>query len=272
MNKHLTSPNNPTIKQAVQLKHKARERKSQGFFIAEGLREVRLALDNGFEATRLFYAPDITPVSTVEEVRKNATISPKEIITVSETVFDKIAYRSSVPNVVAIFKSPSVSNRLSDAGLTDSGKQPLILILEGIEKPGNLGAILRTADAAGIDALFVCEPNFDLFNPNAIRASLGAIFTVPIFEMPSTDAVMFLKNNNISIYATYLEAAQPLYECDLKQAAALVLGAEATGITPYWIEQADERIIIPMVGQVDSMNVSTSAAVVMFEAVRQRRG
>ena len=270
MQKHLTSPNNLTIKQAVQLKHKARERKAQGLFIAEGLREVRLALENGFEPTHLFYAPDITPISTIEQVCKNAAVLPKETITVSEAVFDKIAYRSSVPNVVAVFKSQVVGCRLQVASLAEPEKKPLILILEGIEKPGNLGAILRTADAAGIDALFVCEPDFDLFNPNAIRASLGAIFTVPIFEMASADAVAFLKKNNIPIYATYLEAAKPLYECDLKKAAALVLGAEATGITLFWVEQADERIIIPMAGQVDSMNVSASAAVVMFEAVRQR--
>ena len=268
MSKHLTSLNNPIIKQAVQLKHKARERKARGLFIAEGLREVRLAINNGFEAAYLFYDPDQTNQTSLKEVLSNAPIPPAETITVSENVMNKIAYRSSVPNVVGIFKN----KKISAEGLAISNEEPLILVLEGIEKPGNLGAILRTADAAGVDAVLVCEPDFDLFNPNAIRASLGAIFTQPIFEMSSQAAVTYLQEHRIPIYATYLEAARPLYECDLKKAAALVLGAEASGITDFWVEQADNRIIIPMTGQVDSMNVSASAAIVLFEAVRQRRG
>ena len=268
MYKHLTSPNNPIIKQAVQLKHKTRERKSQGLFIAEGLREIRLALLNGFEATRLFYDPEQTAHATFSSILENAVVAPKEIITVSEKVLEKIAYRSSVPNVVGIFKNKSVGS--SGQFAVGSESQPLVLVLEGIEKPGNFGAILRTADAAGVDAIIVCEPGFDLFNPNAIRASLGAIFTLPIYDMSSKDAVALLNRQNIPIYATYLEAAHSLYDCDLRKSIAIVLGAEASGISPFWIANADERIIIPMQGQVDSMNVSASAAIVLFEAVRQR--
>lgn len=267
MYKHLSSPNNPIIKQAVLLKHKARERKNQQRFIAEGLREVQLALVNGYEADTLFFNPDQTPESTVLGLIQKADHAPASIITVSEAVLDKIAYRSGVPNVVAVFKHKTQA----PAQQIDFGKpNPLILILEGIEKPGNLGAILRTADAAGIDALFVCEPNFDLYNPNAIRASLGAIFTLPIFEWSSQKTITYLQQANIPVYATYLEAAIPLYECDLKSAAALLLGAEAKGISPLWIQEADQRIIIPMHGQVDSMNVSAAAAIALFEAVRQR--
>ncbi len=266
MHKHLTSPNNPLIKQAIQLKNKARERKKQGLFIAEGLREVRLALLNGFEATCFFYDPAQTSKDILSNVLENAVISPKEIITINEKVLEKIAYRSSVPNVVGIFKNKPVGEERLAVG----SRQPLILVLEGIEKPGNLGAILRTADAAGVNVVIACEPQFDLFNPNAIRASLGAIFTLPIYEMSSEEAAAFLKKQNIPIYSTYLEAAKPLYECNLKKAVAIVLGAEATGITPFWVEQADERVVIPMSGQVDSMNVSASAAIVLFEAVRQR--
>ena len=269
MPKHLTSPNNPLIKQAVLLKNKARERKEKGMFIAEGLREVKLALLNGFKASHLFYDPAQTPQETIDHVLENAPISPTEMITVSEQVLEKIAYRSNVPNVVGIFKNKALS-QAPDSSLVDHHAS-LILVLEGIEKPGNLGAILRTADAAGVDAVFVCEPDFDLYNPNAIRASLGAIFTLPIYEMPSEETAAFLKKHQIPIYATYLEAAKPLYSINLKKAAALVLGAEACGITPFWVEQADDRIIIPMSGQVDSMNVSASAAIVLFEAVRQRR-
>lgn len=269
MPKHLTSPNNPLIKQAIQLKNKARERKEQGLFIAEGLREIRLALLNGFEATHLFYDPTQTVQSTIDHTLKGAVIPPKEIITVDQSVFDKIAYRTGVPNIVGIFKNKSQNDVLPLA--FENNQQPFILVLEGIEKPGNLGAILRTADAAGVDAVFICEPDFDLYNPNAIRASLGAIFTLSIFDISSKTAVTFLKKQGVTIYATYLEAAKPIYQCDFTTPCALVLGAEASGISKFWVEQADQTIIIPMSGQVDSMNVSASAAIAMFEVVRQRR-
>lgn len=269
MPKHLTSSGNPLIKQAIQLKNKARERKTQGLFLAEGLREIRLALLNGFEATHLFYDPAQTIQETVDQILRNAVVRPNEIITVDQSVFEKIAYRASVPNVVGIFKNKTREGALS---LTfEKSQPPLILVLEGIEKPGNLGAILRTADAAGVDAVFVCEPDFDLFNPNAIRASLGAIFTLDIFDISSDTVVSFLKKQGVTIYATYLEAAKPIYQCDFTSPSALVLGAEASGISKFWVEQANQKIIIPMAGQVDSMNVSASAAIVLFEAVRQRR-
>jgi len=266
MDKHISSINNPLIKQAVVLKNKSRERKSQQLFLAEGLREIRLAMCNGFEATQLFYCPDVTPATELNKLAASATTPPNDIITVSQAVFDKIAYRTSVPNVVGIFKNKDLP---APSPQTDN-PNPLYLVLEGIEKPGNLGAILRTVDAAGVDGVFVCEPDFDLYNPNAIRASLGAIFSVPVHEMTSTEAAALLKSQKTAIYATWLEAAKPLYECDLTGPVALVLGAEATGITPFWVTQADERIIIPMSGQVDSLNVSTSTAIVLFEAVRQR--
>ncbi|HFA50589.1 MAG TPA: RNA methyltransferase [Bacteroidetes bacterium] len=284
MHKQITSLQNPLVKQAVQIKNKARERKARQLFLAEGLREVGLALQNGFAASCLFYDPSLTGGSIIQSLVKKAERKPESIIAVSTAVMGKIAYRSSVTNVVGLFKNPiSVRSPQSTVHSPQSavwseaeipnllrGGNPLYLVLEGIEKPGNLGAILRTADAAGADGIFLCEPKFDLYNPNAIRASLGAIFTLPIFEMPSEEAAAFFKNNNIPVYATWLEAAKPLYECDLKGAAALVLGAEATGISPFWLGQADQRIIIPMSGQVDSLNVSTSAAIVLFEAVRQR--
>jgi TrmH family RNA methyltransferase len=172
--------------------------------------------------------------------------------------------------VVAVLKMKN--HGFADLRLSEN---PLLLIMESVEKPGNLGAMLRTADAAGVDAVLVCDPHTDIFNPNAIRASLGAIFTVPVVACSSEEAVAFLRftplgSKKIKIMATWLEAARSLYDVDLRQPLAFVLGAEATGITPFWVEQADERIIIPMSGQVDSLNVSASAAVVLFEAVRQR--
>lgn len=266
MTKHISSLQNPLVKSIGSLLTKSRERRNQGLFIAEGLREVGLALVNGYEATHLLYEPEKTAESTVVELIAKAKTAPAEVLTVSPDVLKKISYRSTVTNVVAVFKAPSPTNQT----IKQSNNPPLVLILEGVQKPGNFGAILRTADAAGVDAVLLCEPEFDQFNPNAIRASLGAIFTLPIFIFPSEKAVEWLRERNIKIFATWLEAAKPLYDCDLTGPTALVLGAEATGITPYWVEQADERVIIPMSGQVDSLNVSNSAAIVLFEAVRQR--
>ncbi len=265
MLKQLTSPQNPLIKNIAVLGAKARDRREQGLFVAEGLREVELALRSGFEAEVVLFEEAVTPFSIVEKLLKNAVSQPTELIATNTQVFEKIAYRTGVPNVVAVFKMKTTS--LADLSLSDN---PLLLIMESVEKPGNLGAMLRTADAAGVDAVLVCDPHTDIFNPNAIRASLGAIFTVPVVALPSEEAAAFLRSNNIKIMATWLEAASSLYATDLRQPLAFVLGAEATGISKFWVEQADERIIIPMSGQVDSLNVSASAAIVLFEAVRQR--
>ena len=265
MPKQITSPQNPLIKNIAVLGAKARERKEQGMFVAEGLREVGLALCSGFEAEVLLFEDAVTPLAIIENLLKNASRQPAELIATNAQVFEKIAYRTGVPNVVAVFRMKNTT--LDDLRLSEN---PLLLIMESVEKPGNLGAMLRTADAAGVDAVLVCDPHTDLFNPNAIRASLGAIFTVPVVALSSEEAVVFLHNNSIKIMATWLEAATSLYTTDLRQPLAFVLGAEATGISSYWVEQADERIAIPMAGQVDSLNVSASAAIVLFEAVRQR--
>ena len=273
MRKHLSSPQNPLVKNIGSLLTKSRQRRKQNLFVAEGLREVGLALVNGFEATHLLFEPEKTPEDVVEKILAKAKTPPAEVLTVSPDVFKKIAYRDTVTNVVAIFKTPPSNSQTLNFSISQTLKfssTPLLLILEGMQKPGNFGAMLRTADAAGVDAVVLCEPDFDLFNPNAIRASLGAIFTLPILVQSSEKAVAWLRERRVKIFATWLEAAKPLYECDLSGPTALVLGAEATGITPFWVEQADERIIIPMTGQVDSLNVSNSAAIVMYEAVRQR--
>ena len=263
--KLITSPQNPLVKQVAALGAKARDRREQGLFVAEGLREVGLALKSGYEAMALFFEEAATPVPEIEALVAGALNPVVEVIAVSGPVFEKIADRTGVPNVVALLRLPSIT--LADLQLPTC---PLLLVVESVEKPGNLGAMLRTADAAGAHAVLVCDPHTDVFNPNAIRASLGAIFTVPVVALPSEEAVAFLRSRQIKVMATWLEAAKPLYEADLRQPLALVLGTEATGISPYWVEHADERLIIPMHGQVDSLNVAASAAIVLFEAVRQR--
>jgi TrmH family RNA methyltransferase len=148
---------------------------------------------------------------------------------------------------------------------------PLVVVLEGVEKPGNLGAILRTAEAAGVDAVIVCDPLTDLYNPNLIRASIGGVFSVPTAVCPSEECIAFLKSNGIKILTAQLQDSYEYYDYDMMQATALVMGTESTGLTQQWREAADAHIRIPMLGRLDSLNVSVSAAILMYEAVRQRK-
>ena len=221
MTKVITSVQNPLIKNILALTAKARERREQGLFVAEGLRETAMALAAGFEAEALLYDPAHTSAQDLSSLPES---DPTVWIETNGAVFEKIAYRSGVANVVALLRSKHIALD----GILLPG-HPLVLVLESVEKPGNLGAILRTADAAGVDAVVLCDPLADQYNPNAIRASLGTVFTVPVVAADST-----------------------------------------TTLARFWVEAADERIIIPMKGRVDSLNVSASTAVLLFEARRQR--
>lgn len=266
MARQITSTQNPYIKNVALLVHKARERRPRGLFVAEGFREVELALRNGFRAEALFFDEGLTDESRIEELAALAGEPRPELIRVNKAVFEKIAYRTSVANVVGLFQLRE--RTFNDIRLTHA---PLLLVVEHVEKPGNLGAMLRTADAAGVHGVIVCDPRTDIFNPNTIRASLGAVFSVPVVATDNETTLQWLRQNHIRVIATSLEASRPLYDCDLTKPTALVLGAESEGISEFWQQHADERVIIPMSGQVDSLNVSASAAVVLFEAVRQRR-
>jgi TrmH family RNA methyltransferase len=266
MSKIITSLQNPLIKNIALLSEKARERRQQGLFVAEGLIELRMALQSGLHAEYLLFDPQTTEVEDIKKLLEVAQNPPKEVIEVNRAVMEKIAYRANVPNAVGVFLQPE--KKLEDQPLPEA---PLILILETVEKPGNLGAILRTADAAGVDAVILCDPQTDWYNPNVIRASLGAVFTLPVFTVPAQEALVWLQKKGIQIFVTHLEASYPYTECNFKQSAAIVMGTEADGITDFWIQAADQRVIIPMYGQVDSMNVSVSTGILLFEAVRQRR-
>ncbi|MBX2929865.1 MAG: RNA methyltransferase [Saprospiraceae bacterium] len=263
MTKVIASVQNPLIKNIVVLREKARERRIQGLFVAEGLRETAMALRAGYRPEALLYDPAHTDEG---DVAAFGALAPDALVSVSSPVFEKIAYRAGAPNVVAVFHMRALP--LENIALSDA---PLILVLESVEKPGNLGAVLRTADAAGADAVILCDPLTDWYNPNVIRASLGAVFTVPVAAADSVAVVDWLRKNDLRILSTYLEAARSCYDTDLTRGLGLVMGAEATGISRFWIEAADEHIIIPMQGRVDSLNVSASAAVLLFEARRQRK-
>lgn len=263
MTKVITSLQNPLIKNIDALTQKARERRNQGLFVAEGLRETGLALRAGYRPEALLYDPTYTTEADLATL--GVDFSANIRMETSTAVFEKIAYRSGVPNVVAVLQSKSLG--LEQLVLPDS---PLILVLESVEKPGNIGAVLRSADAAGVDAVILCDPLADWYNPNVIRASLGAVFTVPVATAGAEATLAWLHTHRVRVVASYLEAAHPYYKEDFCRGVAIVMGSEAEGISPFWVNAADSRIIIPMCGHVDSMNVSASSAVLMFEARRQR--
>lgn len=256
----ITSTQNPKVKSLMALE-KPRERRRQQLFIIEGKKEIGMALKAGYTIGNLFYCVDIFPQNDLISLG----IEDKFLVPVTQEVFDKIAVRETTGGVIAVAQMKA--NRLDDLVLK---KNPLVLVLESVEKPGNLGAILRTADAAGADAVIVCDPQTDFYNPNVVRSSLGCVFTQPIASATSEETIDWLRKNHIRIYCTYLNASKPYHEMDYRGASAIVMGTESTGLSAIWVQQSDANIIIPMSGIIDSMNVSTAAAVVVFEACRQR--
>lgn len=266
----ITSTANAKVKHLVALSEKSSLRKSEGVFVLEGAREVERALGAGYEVVSLFVCPEILLEGSVGEGFSgrgySGTIGGRAVdFEVSRAVYEKIAYRGSTEGVVAVVREKKLT--LQDLKL---GTQPLIVVLESVEKPGNLGAVLRSADAVGIDALIVGDPRVDLYNPNVLRASTGAVFTVPTVCCSSQEAIDFLKAKGIAIYTAQLQDSFLYYNVDFRAASAIVFGTEATGLTDIWRKAATRHIRIPMNGIADSLNVSVSAAVLMYEALRQR--
>lgn len=250
---------NPRIKNLVLLETKSAERRRQGLFVAEGQREIMHCVEAGYEIATLYICPDLQQ-ETVPELKAGS------IVTVSRQVYEKIAYRGTTEGMIAEVRTKT--RTLEGLRLKEN---PLIVVLESVEKPGNLGAVLRSADAAGADAVVVCDPLTDLYNPNLIRSSIGAIFTVPCIACSSEECIAFLKSRGIQILTAQLQNSHLYYETDMKRPTAIVMGTESTGLTNQWREAADAHIRIPMLGRLDSLNVSVSAAILLFEAVRQRQ-
>lgn len=257
----ITSAQNPKIKMLLELQAKSKARKQSGLFVVEGVREIEHCVCCGYEIHTLFVCPEICGTSAVEELAQ----SP-QIIEVSQQIYDKLAYRGGTEGMIAEVRAKAHS--LEQLKLKEN---PVVMVLESVEKPGNLGAVLRSADAAGADAVIICDPLTDLYNPNLIRASIGAIFTVPVAACSSEEAIRFLKDRNFKILTAQLQDSHLYYDTDMTGPTAIVMGTESTGLSDLWRKAASAHIRIPMLGRLDSLNVSVSAAILLFEAIRQRQ-
>lgn len=247
------------------LQEKSKARRELGLFVVEGRRELEHCLASGFEADSLFICRDILSDSEFEDIIAMLRGENVKIFGLPTALYDKVAYRGGTEGIIAEIRT---KERTLDS--LKLGDNPLIAILESVEKPGNLGAVLRSADAAGADAVIICDPLTDLYNPNLIRASIGGIFSVQVVTASSQDTIRFLKERNIKIYTAQLQDSAWYYDTDMKNGTAIVMGTEATGLTDIWRKAADAHIKIPMLGRLDSLNVSVSASILLFEAVRQR--
>lgn len=298
----ISSAQNPKIKHLLSLQEKSRLRKEEGLFVVEGAREVARALDAGYQAETLFVCPEIfnagegqehaalaklideastfatdrtsgPPSASTGGLPSASTCRARDsdadllLIEVPAALYEKIALRGSSEGIMAEMRVRS--HRLEDLSLPENA---LIIVLESIEKPGNLGAILRSADGAGADALIVCDPLADVYNPNVLRSSLGALFSVPTAVCSSEEAIAFLQQHKVQILTAQLQDSKPYYDVDMTGPTALVIGSEADGLTDAWRIAADRHILIPMLGKMDSLNASVSAAILLYEARRQREG
>ncbi|WP_299099634.1 RNA methyltransferase [uncultured Winogradskyella sp.] len=262
MIKSITSAQNPLIKQLVLLKEKSRARKKTNQFLIEGKRELSLAIKGGYKVDTLLFFPDLFSESEAKAMSAYGI----EIIEISKDVFQKLAHRDTTEGVIALVNSKTQA--LEDLKLTS--KNPLILVAEAPEKPGNIGALLRTADAANVDAVIIANPKSDLYNPNIIRSSVGCVFTTEIAMASSEEAIAFLHKYNFNIFSAILQESESYHSQNYTLPTAIVVGTEATGLTQEWRKAAKQNISIPMQGVIDSMNVSVAAGILIFEAKRQR--
>ncbi len=264
----ITSLQNPKIKHLLTLQQKASLRKEEQLFVVEGLRELTHCIKSGYEIDSVFTISYDDYLINIQVPYLTLSPTMPAVYEVSGKVYEKIAYRGSTEGVIAIVKARQHTLTMLENNATTN---PVYVVLESVEKPGNLGAILRSADAAGIDGVIVCDPLTDLYNPNLIRSSIGAIFTVPVAVCSSEECIAFLKEHKIQILTAQLQDSNLYYEQDMTKGTAIVMGTESTGLTDTWRKAADAHIRIPMLGKLDSLNVSVSAAILMYEAVRQRR-
>lgn len=267
----ITSLQNPRIKQLVKLRDR-RARDQAGVFLVEGYREIRRALEKQIPLAELYYAPEWFLGENELALLEAAQQAGAKLFELTRDTFAKVAYRERPDGLLAV--APQWKRALSELerGASAGGAGPFYLVVEAIEKPGNLGTILRSADAAGCDAVIVCDPVTDLFNPNVVRASTGVLFSVPCVVASGAEVMAWLQTQRVRIVVT-TPAAEALYtDVSLTGPLAIVMGSEQYGLSDFWLQGADLAVRIPMAGQADSLNVAMAALITLFEAVRQRGG
>jgi RNA methyltransferase, TrmH family len=266
----ISSLQNPRVKQLVKLRDR-RPRDEAGVFLVEGYRQIRRALEKGVTLTELYVCPEWYPGEQGNEpaLIEEARTAGATVFQLTKDAFAKVAYRERPDGLLAV--APQWRRSLADLD-TLLKPEPFLLVVEAIEKPGNLGTILRSADAAGVDALIVCDPVTDLFNPNVVRASTGVLFSVPVIIAASEEVRSWLRERRIRAVATTPSATDLYTDTDLRGPLAIVMGSEQYGLSDFWLKEADARVLIPMAGQADSLNVAMATIITLFEAVRQRGG
>ena len=281
----ITSLQNPRVKQLVKLRDR-RPRDEAGVFLVEGYRQIRRALEKEVTITELYISPEWYLGENEPALIAQAEAAGAQVFELTKDAFAKVAYRERPDGLLAV--APQWRRTLADVRLggggagavaepgsatpatIGGGKAPFLLVVEAIEKPGNLGTILRSADAAGVDALIVCDPVTDLFNPNVVRASTGVLFSVPVVIASSAEVREWLREHGVKSVATTPSATDFYTDADLCGPLAIVMGSEQYGLSEYWLKEADQRVVIPMAGQADSLNVAMATIITLFEAVRQR--
>lgn len=265
MEARIVSLQNPRVKHVVKLRKRS-ERDGAGVILVEGYREIKRGLDNAQRPTTLFFCPPLYIGKNEPALVDRCREVGAELLECSAPVFEKMAYRDRPEGLLALF--PARRLRLDDLQLKP---KPLLIVAEAIEKPGNLGTMLRSADAAGADAVIVCDPCTDLHNPNVVRASIGTLFTVPTVATTTEEAQTWLRARGIRTLAATPHAVGEYTDVDMTQPIALVMGTEQYGLSEAWLGAADLKVRIPMLGQADSLNVAAATTILLYEAVRQRR-
>ena len=263
MHKEITSPQNPKIKQLARLKDR-KERDETALFLIEGYREIKRAFEGGVDFESLYIAPDLFLGSNEKVLIENIGT---ETFTLPSHLFEKISYRDRPDGLIAI--AHQMQKTLYD--LVPKNKVPLYVVAESIEKPGNLGTILRSSDAVGADGVIVCDRCTDIYNPNVVRASVGTLFTLPVVEAKGSDAYVWLKERKIQVVAATPSAEFEYTDAPLGGAVAIIVGTEQLGLSDLWMQAADIRVKIPMRGIADSLNVAMATTLLLYESLRQRR-
>jgi RNA methyltransferase, TrmH family len=260
----ITSLQNPRVKDAARLRDR-RDRQERQRILIDGVRELARALTAGIRLREVFVCEALCRSEESERLLAGLPQTGAEILYVAEPVFEKLAFGQRAEGVLGVADMPQ--RTLDDLVLPD---RPLVAVLEGVEKPGNVGAVLRSADAAGVSALVVADPRTDLYNPNTIRASLGTVFTMPVCQAAGHDVLAWLRRSGLQMLAARVDGSMPYTQADYRGPTAIVLGSEAAGLTPLWSAEDIRAVRLPMLGAADSLNVSATAAVLFYEALRQR--